>query len=150
VTTVRDLGDRGGLAMRLRDRIAARELTGPRIVASGPPLTIASAVEAGVATVEHCTWMREGGFDRRDNVAKDMAERGIYVCCAMSRRWRVFLDRLGPERAAQTTERIRWMDELGVRLIPGTDAGLPGSGFDDFAGALGFQAYLGFSPAPER
>jgi imidazolonepropionase-like amidohydrolase len=230
VTTVRDLGDRGGLAMRLRDRITAGEQSGPRIVASGPPLTIpdghcwffggvvdgedairaqvrhnaslgadvikvmasggqitpgsppmwasqfstdelrviveeaaacglpvaahahgaeaiASAVEAGVATIEHCTWMREGGFDRREDVARDMAERGIYVCSAMSRRWRAFLDRLGPERAAQITERIRWMDELGVRLIPGTDAGLPGSGFDDFAGALGFQAYLGFSPA---
>ncbi|HEY1918273.1 MAG TPA: amidohydrolase family protein [Streptosporangiaceae bacterium] len=107
----------------------------------------ASAVEAGVTTIEHCTWMREGGFDRRDDVAKEMAERGIYVCSAMSRRWKAFLDRLGPERAAQITERIQWMDELGVRLIPGTDAGLPGSGFDDYAGALGYQAYLGFSPA---
>lgn len=40
VTTVRDLGDRGGLAARLRDRIAAGELPGPRILTSGAPLTI--------------------------------------------------------------------------------------------------------------
>ncbi|HEY1918274.1 MAG TPA: amidohydrolase family protein [Streptosporangiaceae bacterium] len=40
VTTLRDLGDRRGLAMRLRDQITAGEVAGPRIVASGPPLTI--------------------------------------------------------------------------------------------------------------
>src|SRR5579875_1898863 len=231
VTTVRDLGDRNGLAIRLRDRIAAGELAGPRIVASGPPLTvpgghcwflggavdgdeairdrvrrnaalgadvikvmvsggqmtpgsppmwssqfstrelslivteaaavglpvaahahgteaIASAAEAGVATIEHCTWMREGGgFDRRDAVAARIAGRGIYVCSAMSRNWQAFLARLGPDRAGQMLDRLRWLDGLGVRLIPGTDGGLPNSVFDDFAGALTLYGHLGFPPA---
>ena len=40
VTTVRDLGDRGGLAMRLRDLVASGVLLGPRIVAAGAPLTL--------------------------------------------------------------------------------------------------------------
>lgn len=39
VTTARDLGDRGYLAVRLRDAIAAGELPGPRLLASGAPLT---------------------------------------------------------------------------------------------------------------
>ncbi|SMF76996.1 amidohydrolase family protein [Streptomyces sp. Amel2xC10] len=39
VTTVRDLGDKGGLAVRLRDEIAAGHLPGPRILAAGTPLT---------------------------------------------------------------------------------------------------------------
>ncbi|WP_374777163.1 amidohydrolase family protein [Streptomyces sp. NBC_01310] len=39
VTTVRDLGDRGGLAVRLRDEIAGGRLPGPRVLAAGTPLT---------------------------------------------------------------------------------------------------------------
>ncbi|MGW6873538.1 amidohydrolase family protein [Streptomyces xanthophaeus] len=39
VTTVRDLGDRGGLAVRLREEIAAGLLPGPRVLAAGTPLT---------------------------------------------------------------------------------------------------------------
>ncbi|HWE89883.1 MAG TPA: amidohydrolase family protein, partial [Pseudonocardiaceae bacterium] len=159
VTTVRDLGDRGGLAVRLRDAINAGKFDGPSIVAAGPPLTppgghcwflggevadqaairrqvrhnaelgaevikvmasggqmtpnsppmwqtqftaddlrvvveeagalglpvaahahgtdaIAAAVEAGVTTVEHCTWLRSGGqgYDQRDDIARAMAE----------------------------------------------------------------------------
>jgi imidazolonepropionase-like amidohydrolase len=231
VTTVRDLGDRNGLAIRLRDAIAAGELPGPRIVAAGPPLTvpnghcwflggvvdgddairervrltagmgadvikvmvsggqmtpgsppmwssqfstrevglivaeatelglpvaahahgteaIAAAARAGVTTIEHCTWMREGGgFDRRDDVAATIAAKGIYVCSAMSRGWQAFLARLGPDRAEQVLDRLRWLDGLGVRLIPGTDGGLPNSVFDDFAGALTLYEHLGFPPA---
>jgi imidazolonepropionase-like amidohydrolase len=109
---------------------------------------IVSSVEAGVTTIEHCTWMRAGGgFDRRDDVAALMAERGIYVCSAMSRGWRAFMERLGPERAEQIMDRIRWLDRCGVRLIPGTDAGLPTSVFGDFAGALEMYDQLGFAPA---
>lgn len=39
VTTARDLGDSGGAALRLRDRIASGELPGPRVLAAAAPLT---------------------------------------------------------------------------------------------------------------
>jgi imidazolonepropionase-like amidohydrolase len=39
VTTVRDLGDRSHLAVRLREAIAAGHLPGPRILTAGAPLT---------------------------------------------------------------------------------------------------------------
>ncbi|WP_172387213.1 amidohydrolase family protein [Streptomyces sp. MNP-20] len=39
VTTVRDLGDRGHLALRLGDEIASGGVAGPRIVSAGTPLT---------------------------------------------------------------------------------------------------------------
>ncbi|MEU5546986.1 amidohydrolase family protein [Streptomyces sioyaensis] len=39
VTTVRDLGDRGGLALRLATEINDRRTPGPRIVAAGTPAT---------------------------------------------------------------------------------------------------------------
>ncbi len=230
VTTVRDLGDRNGLAIRLRDRINAGEIPGPRIVASGPPITIpqghcwflggeaggdqelrdrvrrtaalgadlikvmvsggsitpnspamwasqftpaelrtivveataaglsvaahahgteaiAAAVDAGVATIEHCTWLRDGGggYDTRDDVAEQMATRGIHACIAWPPDWPGFLDRFGPERAALILERFRWMNRLAIPLIPGTDAGLGHSPFTEYADALGLYEHLGFA-----
>jgi imidazolonepropionase-like amidohydrolase len=40
VTTMRDLGGRGGVTFRLRDAIDRRLLAGPRILAAGSPITI--------------------------------------------------------------------------------------------------------------
>jgi imidazolonepropionase-like amidohydrolase len=40
ITTVRDLGGRGGVTFRLRDAIASGLLRGPRILAAGSPITI--------------------------------------------------------------------------------------------------------------
>jgi len=39
VTTVRDCGDRGGMTFSVRSAVEEGVLTGPRIVASGPPIT---------------------------------------------------------------------------------------------------------------
>ena len=40
ITTVRDLGGRGGVTFRLRDAIAAELIAGPRVLAAGSPITI--------------------------------------------------------------------------------------------------------------
>jgi imidazolonepropionase-like amidohydrolase len=40
VTTVRDVGARGRIAMDLRDAVARGDAIGPRILAAGPPITI--------------------------------------------------------------------------------------------------------------
>lgn len=40
ITTVRDLGGRGGVTFRLRDAIARGLIAGPRILAAGSPITI--------------------------------------------------------------------------------------------------------------
>src|SRR5207244_1920580 len=40
ITTLRDLGDRGGVTFRLRDAIAKGIIAGSRIVAAGSPITI--------------------------------------------------------------------------------------------------------------
>ncbi|MFI9200566.1 amidohydrolase family protein [Streptomyces sp. NPDC053048] len=227
VTTVRDLGDRDGLAFRLRDAIAEGALPGPRVLAAGAPLTapgghcwflggevegedalreavrrnaaagadvikvmatgggltpggpatwesqftpaelravvdearrlglpvaahahgtegIAAAVAAGVDTIEHCTWMAEGGFDAREDLVAEIAAKGIHVCPAASPNWRVFAERFGYERADAVFSRVRWMAEQGVHLIAGTDAGVPRAVFDNFTGSLDFYRHLGF------
>src|ERR687885_1622692 len=40
ITTVRDLGGRGGVTFRLRDAVATGLIAGPRILAAGSPITI--------------------------------------------------------------------------------------------------------------
>jgi imidazolonepropionase-like amidohydrolase len=105
---------------------------------------ITSAAEAGVVTIEHCGWMTgPGSFDRREHVARQMAAKKIYACAALNQDWMPFYHRLG-ERAQGVFGRFTWMDKLGVPFISGTDAGLPGSVFDNYAGALGLYAWLGF------
>ncbi|MFE5325591.1 amidohydrolase family protein [Embleya sp. NPDC056575] len=58
VTTARDLGDRGGLAARLRDAIEAGTLPGPRLLTAGPPITV---------TGGHC-WFLGGAADGADRI----------------------------------------------------------------------------------
>lgn len=109
--------------------------------------SIAAATEAGVDTIEHCTWMRTGGegHDRRDDVARAMAGRGVRACVAWPPKWRELMQALGPEAASNVVERLRWMEDLGVPLITGTDAGVSQrSGFGDFVGALELYEHVGF------
>jgi imidazolonepropionase-like amidohydrolase len=109
---------------------------------------IESCVEAGVATIEHCTWMvGPGQIERRDDVAKRMVARGIAACSTTSPNWRAMADRMGPEVAGRVFGRLRWMEDQGVPLIAGTDAGLPGSVFDNPVAALEMYEWLGFPPA---
>jgi imidazolonepropionase-like amidohydrolase len=227
VTTTRDLGDRDGLAVHLRDAITQGSLAGPRILSATAPLTvrgghcwflggevddeaeirtmvrrnarngadlikvmatgggmtkggpatwepqfsaaelkvvvqeaaevglrvavhahgtegIANAVAAGVHTIEHCTWLAKDGFDVRPDVVDEIAAKGIFVCPGASPNWRMLPKVFGEERSAAMFERIRWMAERGVRLIAGTDAGVPRAVFNDFVGSLEFFSHLGF------
>jgi imidazolonepropionase-like amidohydrolase len=107
---------------------------------------IAAAVAAGVDTIEHCTWLTEGfRSDPREDIATQIVARGISVCIGLGPGWRAFAQRLGPERAETMFNRLRWMRDQGIRLIIGTDAGLPGSAFNDFVSALELYEYLGFT-----
>ncbi|UNX53807.1 amidohydrolase family protein [Georgenia sp. TF02-10] len=60
VTTVRDLGDRNGLAASLRDAIAVGKLEGPRILAANAPVTV---------TGGHC-WFFGGEADGIDDLRR--------------------------------------------------------------------------------
>ena len=229
VTTVRDLGDRGGAALRLRDAVAAGRVAGPRILSAGAPLTppgghcwffggeahggpeildvvrrnlelgadvikvmvtgghltaggaamwesqfdrselalavaeahragrrvaahahgtdgIRAAVAAGVDTIEHCTLANGQGFDEPVELAREMAERGIAVCAAVSADWRNYAAKYGEGIAERLLGRVRWLADHGVRLIAGTDAGIPDAPFDDFVGSVELFEHLGFPP----
>ncbi|MGI5259333.1 amidohydrolase family protein [Streptomyces angustmyceticus] len=109
---------------------------------------IAAAVRAGVTTIEHCTWMAEGGeFDLREDLAAQIKAQGIYVCTATSPNWRGFAQRVGEERAEHLFSSMRWMAELGVPMIAGTDAGVTRATFDKLVNSLEFYEYLGLTNA---
>lgn len=107
---------------------------------------IDAAVAAGVSTIEHCTWMAEGGgFDLREDVAAEIKAAGIHVCTATSPNWRGFAERVGHERAEELFTSMRWMAQLDMPLIAGTDAGVTRAVFDKFVNSLEFYEYLGIS-----
>jgi imidazolonepropionase-like amidohydrolase len=78
ITTVRDLGDRGYLALRLRDELAGGDPTaGPLVLAAGTPITV---------TRGHC-WFLGGEADGVDGVraaVREHAERGVDVIKVMA------------------------------------------------------------------
>jgi imidazolonepropionase-like amidohydrolase len=77
ITTVRDLGDRRFLALRLRDDLARNGIPAPRIVASGPPLTTHGghlAVMGGEAE----------GADELETAVAERATRGCEVIKVMA------------------------------------------------------------------
>lgn len=229
VTTVRDLGDRSGLAARLKAAVAARTVLGPRILVAGAPLTprgghcwflggevdgidsirrsvrrsaragtdvikimatggrltpggadtwesqfttaeiraaveeahmaglrvaahahgtegIARAVEAGVDTIEHCSWFAADGVEVDRSVVEEIVQRGIQVSVTVSRRWRELVGARGWAPYPAYLDRIGQMDAWGVDLVLGTDAGLSGAVFDDITGALEGLRHAGLAP----
>jgi imidazolonepropionase-like amidohydrolase len=77
ITTVRDLGDRGYVGLRLRDELARDAARGPEVLAAGPPITTIGG---------HCWYL--GG--ETDGVAairaavRDRAARGVDVIKIMA------------------------------------------------------------------
>jgi imidazolonepropionase-like amidohydrolase len=77
ITTVRDLGDRAYLSLRLRDELAADPMRGPRVLAAGPPITTPRG---------HC-WFLGGEADGVDGIraaVREHAERGVDVIKVMA------------------------------------------------------------------
>nr|WP_239029146.1 amidohydrolase family protein [Pseudonocardia acidicola] len=124
---------------------AAREVGLPVAAHAHGTDSIIACVEAGVDTIEHCTWLvghpAEGRYGTPDHVAEMIAAAGIYVCPARSSNWETF------KRLDSLLDRLAWMDRHGLKVVAGTDAGVTGSFFDDFARSLGLYARAGWSPA---
>jgi imidazolonepropionase-like amidohydrolase len=77
VTTIRDLGDRGYLSLRLRDEVARAPETGPHVLAAGPPIT---------TPLGHC-WYLGGEAEGAEGVRAAVrvhAERGVDVIKIMA------------------------------------------------------------------
>jgi imidazolonepropionase-like amidohydrolase len=90
---------------------------------------IRRAAEAGVRTIEHCSFVGGEGFgsglDRE--VVKSIAARGAWVSPTVNAGWKRFLDPEGKQAAFGTrmSEVLQGLRSEGVRLIASTDAGIP-------------------------
>jgi len=76
ITTVRDLGDRRFVTLRLREELAAHPTDGPQLLVSGPPITTPGG---------HC-WFLGGEADGVDGVrsaVRALAARGVDVVKVM-------------------------------------------------------------------
>jgi imidazolonepropionase-like amidohydrolase len=105
---------------------------------------IRRAVEAGVTTLEHCSFVTETN-ERvfSEPLAAKIAEQGIFVCPTIN---------ANAPYVAQLTgialgEHLRAMHEMGVRIIAGTDAGIDNTPHHQYVGGLEYLVTLGFRPA---
>lgn len=102
-----------------------------------------AAVEAGVDTVEHCTWMEEGGFRVDAALVAEMSRHGTAVSVTVNSRARAASGRLPwHERRSQ----LALLHTSGVPLIAGTDCGIGGTPHDDLPASLDAYTDFGMSP----
>ena len=106
--------------------------------------TITDCVQAGVSTIEHCSWRTESELLFDEGTVGDIIARDVAVCRCVSGDWRLFLQQLG-DNAPPLVDAIQRMRAAGVRFIGGTDAGVPGARFDDYVGMLEFFEEVGFT-----
>jgi imidazolonepropionase-like amidohydrolase len=106
---------------------------------------IRRAVQAGVTTIEHCSWVTETNDRHFDEcLAAQMAERGVVVCPTIN----VNAPYVAELTGITAGENIPAMRAMGVRIIAGTDAGIDNTPHHQYAGGLGAMVtLLGFAPA---
>jgi imidazolonepropionase-like amidohydrolase len=105
---------------------------------------IRRAVEAGVATLEHCSFVTETNERRFDPaLAAQIAERKIFVCPTVNVNAPYISARTGIAVGAN----VKAMHEMGVRIITGTDAGIDNTPHHQYVGGLQHLVTLGFRPA---
>jgi imidazolonepropionase-like amidohydrolase len=109
------------------------------------------AVDAGLHTIEHCSWVGEKGFgsDFDPELAERIAELGICVSPTVNAGWKRFMERDGkPTRFYRNMrEALTVLRERGARLIASTDAGIPGVEHHRLGAALAvFSRFAGLNP----
>jgi imidazolonepropionase-like amidohydrolase len=102
---------------------------------------IRRAAEAGVSTLEHCSFVTETNERRFDeNLAAMIAERGIVVCPTVN----VNAPYVAELTGIVVGENLMAMHDMGVRIIAGTDAGVDNTPHHQYAGGLEYLVKLGF------
>jgi imidazolonepropionase-like amidohydrolase len=107
------------------------------------------AARAGVRTIEHCSWMGEGGWagDYQDAVARWILQRGVWVSPTVNRGWQRYLDDPDPAKLQRIRAAFQAMRSLGIPFAASTDAGIPGVFHHHLAEALAvFRGILDCPP----
>ncbi|MEO3871732.1 amidohydrolase family protein [Nonomuraea sp. B12E4] len=112
---------------------------------------IRSSIEAGVTTIEHCTFFTPAGHRYDAELADKVAASGTYVCPTVHGSVDRIREVHGTEMLEQWLNGVAAMRAAGVRLIAGTDAGFAVAGIanpvDAFVAGLEVFAQIGFGNA---
>jgi imidazolonepropionase-like amidohydrolase len=104
---------------------------------------IRRAVEAGVTTLEHCSFVTETNERRfSEHLAAEISGKGVYVCPTVN----VNAPYVARLTGIAVGQHLAAMHEMGVRLIAGTDAGIDNTPHHQYVGGLEYLAALGFRP----
>jgi imidazolonepropionase-like amidohydrolase len=102
------------------------------------------AAEAGVNTIEHCSWVGENGWgaDYDAELAAALATRGIWVSPTVNLGWKRHQGS-GSDHEKRLLANFAAMRTAGVRLAASTDAGIPNVRHADLAKTLPVFAHFG-------
>lgn len=110
--------------------------------------TITECVDAGVHTVEHCSWrVAPAKVDLCDATAARMAVAGIVAGDTTPPQWRVLAEKLPFPEGFRLGDQLPWLRDHGVPILIGTDSGLPNAVFDSFVTSLELYEERGFDRA---
>lgn len=106
---------------------------------------VVNCVKAGMHNIIHCSWLAEDpekAFDYKEDVADEIAEKGIYVDATLATGYmRTFRDpEFSPTEAQKmgfnAEERVKILQDMrkrGVKFVSGIDSGMLYVRFDDIA-----------------
>lgn len=102
---------------------------------------IAIAFDAGIDTIEHCSFAAKPHAVLDEDLVRAIAERGTYVVPTTNNYWLTVGVPWAPQDVALAN--LRRLHELGVRLVAGTDMGIPTTTPDLYAEGLRVFAEVG-------
>lgn len=112
---------------------------------------IRSSLDAGVTTIEHCSFFTASGHRYDAELADLIAASGTYVCPTVHGVFWRLRDLLGARMLDDWLSGVVAMREAGVRLIAGTDSGFGAAGVDNptdgYVAGLEVLAHAGFGHA---
>jgi imidazolonepropionase-like amidohydrolase len=89
---------------------------------------------AGIDTIEHCTFAAEPHAVIDERLVGEIAERGTYVVPTVNNYWLTKGVPWAPKEIALAN--LRRLYDLGVKLVAGTDMGIPSTTPEDYAEGL--------------
>ena len=105
---------------------------------------IRNAVEAGVDTIEHCSFAGEAGVEQDEETIARIAERGIVISPTISAGYRLWPD---DGRREQRRALSRALVRHGCAMVMSTDCGIPNVPHDALAEGMEVaQELTGLSP----
>jgi imidazolonepropionase-like amidohydrolase len=117
---------------------------------------IYNAIDANVRTIEHCSFLVPADVEYREDAARGIAEKGIFVVPTIStgernRQRQIDDGTMAPkqmETRHKRLENLRRLHAAGVKFVSGNDAGMALTRFDDFQLDLELLVeHVGFSAA---